>query len=59
MDDVLSELDLERREHLIKIIQEKMIQCFITTTEDLSFLWNDHSKIASYHVEKGTLQEYV
>ncbi|HOB82021.1 MAG TPA: DNA replication/repair protein RecF [Peptococcaceae bacterium] len=59
LDDVLSELDLERREHLIKIVQEKMIQCFITTTEDLSFLWNDHSKIASYHVEKGTLQEYV
>jgi DNA replication and repair protein RecF len=56
LDDVLSELDQERREHLLKIIQEKDIQCFITTTEDLSFLWKNNSNIATIVVEKGTLR---
>lgn len=56
LDDVLSELDQERREQLIRIIQEKAIQCFITTTEDVSFLWKNKDSIASYDVEKGILR---
>ncbi len=56
LDDVLSELDQERREQLIRIIQDKAIQCFITTTEDVSFLWKNKSSIASYFVERGTLR---
>jgi DNA replication and repair protein RecF len=56
LDDVLSELDQERREHLLRIIQEKDIQCFITTTEDLSFLWKNEGNITTIIVEKGTLR---
>lgn len=55
LDDVLSELDRERREHLINIIQEKAIQCFITTTEDVNFLWKNKNNISSFYVENGVL----
>lgn len=55
LDDVLSELDQERRACLIKIIEDKLIQCFITTTEDVQFLWKNKKNIASFYVEKGSL----
>ena len=44
LDDVLSELDQERREHLLNIIQSKVIQCFITTTEDIDLFWKNKNK---------------
>lgn len=56
LDDVLSELDRERREHLIKIIQEKAIQCFITTAEDVNFLWKNNKNVASFYVKHGVLK---
>lgn len=56
LDDVLSELDQERREHLLQIIQSKAIQCFITTTEDVSSFWHSKSNFASFYVENGVLK---
>ena len=58
LDDVLSELDQERREYLIKIIQDKLIQCFITTTEDVQFLWKNKNNIAGFYVEKGSVNSF-
>ena len=56
LDDVLSELDQERREHLLNIIQGKVIQCFITTTEDIDLFWKNKNNIASFFVEAGVLK---
>ncbi|MGI6145212.1 MAG: DNA replication/repair protein RecF [Clostridia bacterium] len=58
LDDVLSELDQERREHLLNIIQSKVIQCFITTTEDIDLFWKNKNKcnFASFEVEAGVLK---
>ena len=58
LDDVLSELDRERREHLLNIIQNKAIQCFITTTEDVDLFWGNRNKCnsASFDVEAGVLK---
>jgi len=58
LDDVLSELDRERREHLLNIIQNKAIQCFITTTEDVDLFWKNGNKCnsASFDVEAGVLK---
>lgn len=55
LDDVLSELDQQRREHLLKAIQEKNIQCFITTTEDNSYLWPKNTSLQSFHISDGKL----
>jgi len=58
LDDVLSELDQERREHLLNIIQGKVIQCFITTTEDVDLFWKNKIKgnFASFDVKAGVLE---
>lgn len=56
LDDVLSELDQERREHLLNIIQGKAIQCFITTTEDIALFWKNKNNIATFFVEAGILK---
>ena len=55
LDDVLSELDQQRREHLLNTIQEKNIQCFITTTEDNSFLWQKDTTLQKFHIMEGKL----
>jgi DNA replication and repair protein RecF len=54
LDDVLSELDQERRGFLLNIIKEKKIQCFITTTEDIA-LGNDRITIQKFLTQQGTL----
>ncbi|MFZ5754452.1 MAG: DNA replication/repair protein RecF [Bacillota bacterium] len=54
LDDVLSELDQERRGFLLNIIKEKKIQCFITTTEDIA-LENDRITIQKFLIRQGTL----
>lgn len=54
LDDVLSELDSTRREHLIRTIINKEIQCFITTTEDLPVEINK-TIIKRFIINKGKL----
>ncbi len=57
LDDVLSELDQERRDHLIETIREKAIQCFITTTEDIPFTEDGKTTVQKYYINKGTIKE--
>lgn len=54
LDDVLSELDANRREYLIKAIISKEIQCFITSTEELPLEATDASLI-KYAIKEGHL----
>lgn len=56
LDDVLSELDIKRREHLLKTVQEKAIQCFITTTEDLKELFCMEAT-KNFVINQGKLEE--
>lgn len=55
LDDVMSELDPERREQLIRAIQDKEIQSFITTTEDISSMWHDQARLSKYQVRCGEI----
>lgn len=57
LDDVMSELDHSRRDLLIKAIQDKGIQCFITTTEDLNGAWDKQISIKRYSINQGILTE--
>lgn len=54
LDDVMSELDASRREHLLAFIQDR-IQTFITATEEKYF--PDWKFGKYYHVENGTIVE--
>lgn len=54
LDDVMSELDASRREHLISFIKDR-VQTFITATEEKYF--PDHEFGKFYHIEKGTIVE--
>ncbi|PKM88291.1 MAG: DNA replication/repair protein RecF [Firmicutes bacterium HGW-Firmicutes-12] len=56
LDDVLSELDKNRREHLIQTIKNKEIQCFITTTENLT-VELDNSSAKRFNINQGKLIE--
>lgn len=54
LDDVMSELDASRREHLIAFIQDR-IQTFITATEEKYF---PNNKFGKFHqVVNGTIME--
>ena len=57
LDDVLSELDQERRDQLIATIREKVIQCFITTTEDITFAKDEKTTVQKYYINKGTIRD--
>jgi len=54
LDDVMSELDASRREHLIAFIQDR-IQTFITATEEKYFPDNKFGKF--HRVVNGTIME--
>ena len=54
LDDVMSELDASRREHLIAFIQDR-IQTFITATEEKYFPNHKFGKF--HHVVNGTIME--
>jgi len=54
LDDVMSELDASRREHLLEFIQDR-IQTFITATEEKYFPDKKFGKY--YHVLEGTIVE--
>jgi DNA replication and repair protein RecF len=47
LDDVFSELDQTRKEHLLLFIKEKKGQCFISTATDLNTLSNSLNKDCS------------
>ena len=54
LDDVMSELDQERREHLLKVVRQR-IQTFITTT-DLKDFPSEFLKEANlYQINKGRI----
>lgn len=55
LDDVMSELDINRRENLLSLLQEKNIQTLITAT-DVS-LFNIHPKNKFFNVNKGIISE--
>lgn len=57
LDDVLSELDQERQDKLIATIRDKVIQCFITTTEDISFAKDEKTTVQKYYINKGTIRD--
>lgn len=54
LDDVISELDASRREHLIAFIQDR-VQTFITATEEKYFPDRKFGKF--HHVINGTVME--
>jgi DNA replication and repair protein RecF len=54
LDDVLSELDQNRKEYLVKTIISKEIQCFITTTEELPLGAAD-IPVQRYVIKEGRL----
>jgi len=54
LDDVMSELDASRREHLIAFIKDR-VQTFITATEEKYF--PDHEFGKFHHVRNGTIVE--
>lgn len=56
LDDVMSELDQERRQQLIQIIREKKIQCFITSTDNISFDNDEKRQIYTFEVNNGRIQ---
>lgn len=54
LDDVMSELDVSRREHLLSFIRDR-VQTFITATEEKYF---PNEKFGKYfHVTNGTIAE--
>ena len=57
LDDVFSELDEERRKHLIQMLPKQM-QIFITTTETIDPKWFDRP-VKFYKVENGTMEEQI
>lgn len=53
LDDVMSELDMERQEFLVKSFSD--VQLFITTTEIPDILREKFPKCRTYEVEKGRI----
>ena len=53
LDDVMSELDLERQEYLVKTLSD--VQLFITTTEIPKSLTKKFPDFTSYNIEKGKI----
>lgn len=56
LDDVMSELDIERQEFLIKTLKEN--QVFITTTDVDEKLKNSFPNAKIFFVEKGNIKTY-
>ena len=57
LDDVFSELDIERRRRFIQMLPKEM-QIFITTTERMDLDWFDRP-VKFYKVENGTMEETI
>jgi len=54
LDDVMSELDQERREHLLKVVRQR-IQTFITTTDLEDFPQEFLTEASLYQISKGQI----
>lgn len=57
LDDVFSELDVERRRRFIQMLPKQM-QIFITTTERMELDWFDRP-VRFYKVENGKMEETI
>lgn len=57
LDDVMSELDASRREALMRLIQSKEIQCFITTADPLDILKVYGKEANIYQIQAGVIQK--
>ncbi len=57
LDDVMSELDVNRRTQLINTIRERAIQCFITSTEDIPVDWGRNTSVKRLYIERGRVME--
>lgn len=55
LDDVMSELDRERREQLLSFIRGEQLQALITATDEAYFPSGGFGTV--YHVEQGTVKE--
>jgi len=55
LDDVMSELDKNRREQLLQVIYEKSIQCFITSTDKIDFGDYEKRNICTFEINKGSI----
>ena len=55
LDDVMSELDRERREQLLTFIKGEKLQAMITATDEAYFPSGGFGTV--YHVERGTVSE--
>ncbi len=53
LDDVMSELDLKRQEHLIKGLYD--VQTIITTTDDLPFESIKNRQVMRYFIKNGSI----
>ena len=53
LDDVMSELDADRREQLLKFLRQEKIQTLITATEKAYFPAEEFGKI--FYVKAGRL----
>ena len=57
LDDVLSELDEQRQDQLLSIINEKSIQCVITSTGDRTMDSLPNKQIKQLRVHQGEIRE--
>ena len=55
LDDVMSELDIQRQEYLVKTLSQ--VQLFITTTEIPDILKEKFPHARTYYVENGSIRE--
>jgi DNA replication and repair protein RecF len=55
LDDISSELDMDRKTNLLAFLNNRNLQTFITTTEPSSALIGATTQCAVFHVEQGNL----
>lgn len=56
LDDVFSELDQQRRKHIIRFIEKKGMQCFITSHENNFITSTAGFPVSVFKLEKGVMQ---
>ncbi|MCL2120917.1 MAG: DNA replication/repair protein RecF [Clostridiales bacterium] len=57
LDDVLSELDENRQQQLLTIVNEKAVQCVITATDEKIPGMREIKKLKKFDVHKGEVRE--
>ena len=56
LDDVFSELDVQRQNNLVQYINSKT-QTFITTTDLSEINFSTIDNYSTFHIENGTIKE--